>query len=192
MFIVIFCFDFHIFPVSKVYDWLCDSISLFRGIQQAEAMRAHLAVRPSGGRTFTSFDLVVVSPLTRTLETCHHIFSPARKPGVPDFLDFRPAPDGSGEVVRAPRVLVREECRERWGRYVCDGRRPVSELIKEFPDFDFSAIRHDRSGCIRREGTSEAVRQAVGGGCESGWGRLLSVTNAIEAGTWHQEDSGWA
>ena len=28
-----------------------------------------------------------------------------------------------------------------------------------------------------------AVRQAVGGGCQSGWGRLLSVTNAIEAGT---------
>ena len=42
-------------------------------------------------------------------------------------------------------------------------------------------------GCIRREGTSEAapeaVRQAVGGGCQSGWGRLLSVTNAIEAGS---------
>ena len=39
---------------------------------------------------------------------------------------------------------------------------------------------------MRREGTSEAapkaVRPAVGGGCQSGWGRLLSVTNAIEAG----------
>ena len=39
-------------------------------------------------------------------------------------------------------------------------------------------------GCIGREETSEAVRQAVGGGCRSGWGRLLPVTNAIEAGTW--------
>ena len=51
-------------------------------------------------------------------------------------------------------------------------------------------------GCIRRGGTSEAapeaVRQAVGGGCQSGWGRLLSVTNAIEASTWHQGDSVWA
>ena len=40
-------------------------------------------------------------------------------------------------------------------------------------------------GCIRREGASEAapeaVRQAVGGGGQSGWGRLLAVTNAIEA-----------
>ena len=39
---------------------------------------------------------------------------------------------------------------------------------------------------------SEAVGQAVGGGCQSGWGRLLSVTNAIEAGTWRQGGSGWA
>ena len=38
----------------------------------------------------------------------------------------------------------------------------------------------------------KAVRQAVGGGCQSGWGRLLSVTNAIEAGAWRQGDSGWA
>ena len=51
-------------------------------------------------------------------------------------------------------------------------------------------------GCIRREGISEgapeAVRQAVGGGCQSGLGRLLSVTNAIKPGTWRQGDSGWA
>ena len=37
-----------------------------------------------------------------------------------------------------------------------------------------------------------AVRQAVGGGCRSGWGRLLSVTNASEAGTGRQGDGGWA
>ena len=52
------------------------------------------------------------------------------------------------------------------------------------------------AGCIRRGGTSEAapeaVRQAVGGGCQSGWGRLLSVTNSIEAGTCRQGASGWA
>ena len=46
--------------------------------------------------------------------------------------------------------------------------------------------------CIRRQWASElapeAIRRAVGGGCQSGWGRLLSVTNAIEAGTWRQGD----
>ena len=38
----------------------------------------------------------------------------------------------------------------------------------------------------------EVVGQVVGGGCQSGWGRLLSVTSAMEAGTWRQGDSGWA
>ena len=50
--------------------------------------------------------------------------------------------------------------------------------------------------CMRREGTSKAapvaIRQAVGGGCQSGWGWLLSVTNAVEAGIWRQGDSAWA
>ena len=48
-------------------------------------------------------------------------------------------------------------------------------------------MRGWEQGYIGREGTSEAapeaVRQAAGGGCQSGWGRLLSVTNASEAGT---------
>ena len=46
-------------------------------------------------------------------------------------------------------------------------------------------VTSNDQGCIRREGASEeapeAVRQAVGGGCQSGLGRLLSVTNAVEA-----------
>ena len=37
---------------------------------------------------------------------------------------------------------------------------------------------------------SEAAPEAVGGGCQSGWGRLLSVTNAIEAGTCRQGAAG--
>ena len=57
-------------------------------------------------------------------------------------------------------------------------------------------VAHWPQGCIRREGTleaaPEAVRQAAGGGCQSGWGRLLSVTNAMEAGTCRPGDSGWS
>ena len=36
------------------------------------------------------------------------------------------------------------------------------------------------------------MRKVVGGGCHSGWGQLLSVTNAIQASTCRQGDSGWA
>ena len=61
-------------------------------------------------------------------------------------------------------------------------RSPIPIVLAAAP------ARRLGQGCIRREGVSaapEAVRQAVGGGCQSGWGRLLSVTTAIEAGTAH-------
>ena len=73
-------------------------------------------------------------------------------------------------------------------------RRSLDNLVLLVSDVR-CVVSHGQ-GCIGREGTSEvapeAVGQAVGGGCRSGWGRLLSVTNAIEAGTWRQGDSGWA
>ena len=57
-------------------------------------------------------------------------------------------------------------------------------------------MSHRGHGCIRREGASEvaleAVRPVVGGRCQCGGGRLLSVTNAIEAGPCRQGDCGWA
>ena len=79
------------------------------------------------------------------------------------------------------------------------GREPFSSRRKPSPGrHSPPALRHegDEEGHIRRDGVSkavpEAVGHAVGGGCQSGWGRLLSVTNAIEAGTWRQGDIGWA
>ena len=46
------------------------------------------------------------------------------------------APVGSpehaaGVKIAPPRFLVREECRERWGHYVCDGRRSIAEIAAE-------------------------------------------------------------
>jgi len=37
----------------------------------------------------------------------------------------------AGVKIAPPRFLVREECRERWGHYVCDGRRSISEIAAE-------------------------------------------------------------
>jgi broad specificity phosphatase PhoE len=109
------------------------------GIEQCKTLRAELAHRPSQGRSFTHFDLVVISPLTRTLETANHIFGPPRPPGVPSFLAER---FGERNLPR-PKFLVREECRERWGLYTCDGRRPITDIIREFPDFDFSEVENN-------------------------------------------------
>lgn len=118
------------------------------GIRQSEKLRDYLSKRPSGGRSFTAFDLVVCSPLTRTCETALHVFGKPRAPGKPAFLDDGMAPKNSPEYaagihVPAPRFLVREECRERWGKYVCDGRRSVREISAEFENFDFSDVLDD-------------------------------------------------
>lgn len=127
---------------------LYDSRLTPKGIAQSKKLKEHLASRPSGSRSFTAFDLVVVSPLTRTLETALHVFGAPREPGKPAFLDQVEAPAGTpehavGVKVAPPRFLVREECRERWGHYVCDGRRPIREIAAEFPKFDFSEIEYD-------------------------------------------------
>eukprot|EP00979_Chaetoceros_neogracilis_P018312 scaffold10570_cov290-Chaetoceros_neogracile.AAC.17 len=120
-----------------------------KGIRQADQLREYLSTRPSGGRSFTAFDLVVVSPLTRTCETALHIFGTPRAPGIPAFLDAGMAPSNTPEFqaglkVPAPRFLVREECRERWGHYVCDGRRNIKDLSAEFENFDFSQLLTDQ------------------------------------------------
>ena len=65
---------------------LYDSRLTAKGIAQSTALKDYLAKRPSGSRTFTAFDLVVVSPLTRTCETALHVFGQPREPGKPAFL----------------------------------------------------------------------------------------------------------
>jgi len=139
-----------------------------KGIQQAVQLREYLSMRPSGGRSFTAFDLVVVSPLTRTCETALHVFGKPRAPGVPAFLDGGMAPTNtpefqSGLKVPAPRFLVREECRERWGHYVCDGRRDIQEIASEFENFDFSEVLTDRDAFYTdaRESDDHCCKRAL-------------------------------
>lgn len=106
---------------------LYDARLTAKGAQQAAKLRKLLALRPSGGRPFTAFDCVIVSPLTRACETANIIFGTS--PGNYGGIDIPP-----------PRILVREECRERYGHYVCDGRRSVTELQAEFPLFDWTEM----------------------------------------------------
>lgn len=70
-------------------------------------------------------DVVLVSPLTRTLETAS--------------LMFPQPPHGQARV---PFVAV-ELCREAHGGHPCDQRRPVSTVAPHFPHVDFSGIGTD-------------------------------------------------
>jgi broad specificity phosphatase PhoE len=66
-------------------------------------------------------DVVLVSPMTRTLETATHMF---------------------GGDAKVPMVGI-ELCREAHGGHPCDQRRPVAALRPEFPHVDFSLVATD-------------------------------------------------
>lgn len=72
-----------------------------------------------------NLDLVVVSPMTRTLETAIISLGSPNSPGAPPFI-------------------ANEYCRERISGSMCDGRRSVKELERDFPGVDFSLIEHDQ------------------------------------------------
>lgn len=65
-------------------------------------------------------DVVLTSPLTRTLETASLMFS-----------------DGG-----VPMVAV-ELCREAHGGHPCDQRRSITEIAAEFPHVDFTGVDTD-------------------------------------------------
>ena len=87
-------------------------------------------------------DCFIVSPLVRAIETARHIQA---------FRDHQ-----------AP-ILAMEICRERFGKNLCDKRRPLSELKKHFPGIDFDThmeSEEDPWFSAERE-TPEAVQARV-------------------------------
>merc|ERR1712183_808628 len=74
--------------------------------------------------------VVLVSPLTRTLQTAEEVYKP--------LMD-----SSEGK----PRFEVCEGVRERIGHHPCDKRRTVSELKPQFPQFSFDAIL-DEEDCL--------------------------------------------
>ena len=91
--------------------------------------------------------------------------------------------EGGSRTLPPPPPHSDSCCRDQWPE--------ISIRDQAFCCFHLGAERLDQ-GCIGREGTSQAapgaVRQAAGGACQIGWGRLLSVTNASEAGTCRHGD----
>ena len=89
-----------------------------------------------------TIDLVLISPLTRTLETGTLMFPP--------------------DIKRVPFIAV-EYCREAFGAHPCDQRRNISLLSKEFPHVDFSLVNTDEDtwhNPDRRETVQEVINRA--------------------------------
>jgi len=94
-----------------------------------------------------NLDLVVVSPLTRCLQTA-----------VLSLGD----PAASGGGVQAPPFLCTELCRERVADFMCDGHRPKSELAAEFPGVDFSLLETEEDELFKTMKENDATCQARG------------------------------
>lgn len=108
-----------------------------RGEDQCKNLKA--SIRGSSVWGFDkplNLDLVVVSPTTRTLQTaCLSLGSP-ETPGAPPFI-------------------AHEGCREHISESMCDGRRSIVELKRDFPGVDFSLVETNEDEMFNVKETDE-------------------------------------
>ncbi|XP_058080332.1 phosphoglycerate mutase-like protein 1 isoform X2 [Magnolia sinica] len=114
------------------------------GWEQVDNLRKH--VRASG--LAKRIDLVITSPLLRTMQTAVGVFG---GDGYVDGVDVAPlmvanAGNSNHSAISSlnclPFVAV-ETCREHLGVHPCDKRRSISEYRPLFPAVDFSLIESD-------------------------------------------------
>ena len=122
------------------------------GWQQAEALREHVI----NLHLYAEVELVVVSPLRRTLQTAVGAWgggplSNGEPPNSALMLEgveynkignkfAQHAPISSAG---APPFIVNEWCREQYGNHPCDKRGSISFLKTKFPAIDFSLVESD-------------------------------------------------
>eukprot|EP00658_Telonema_sp_P-2_P056402 TRINITY_DN44859_c0_g1_i1.p1 TRINITY_DN44859_c0_g1~~TRINITY_DN44859_c0_g1_i1.p1 ORF type:complete len:279 (-),score=72.35 TRINITY_DN44859_c0_g1_i1:367-1203(-) len=104
------------------------------GEKQCDDARLKMLVSPAA---FSEPELVLVSPLTRTLQTATLLFKA-----------------GSRQFVAS------ELCREKVDVYVCEGRRNVTELRPEFGHVDFSAVETNQDSWFYDNKEDDAAVQA--------------------------------
>ncbi|XWS24018.1 hypothetical protein CRYUN_Cryun28dG0065300 [Craigia yunnanensis] len=133
------------------------------GWQQVDNLRKH--VQETG--LSKKIDLVIVSPLLRTMQTAVGVFGGE---GYKNGIDVPPlmvadAGESHRPVISSlncPPFVAVELCREHLGVHPCDRRKSISEYQPLFPAIDFSLIESDEDilwEAITREKNEEvAVR----------------------------------
>ncbi|KAI4299201.1 hypothetical protein L6164_032682 [Bauhinia variegata] len=114
------------------------------GWQQVDNLRKH--VHDSG--LIKKIDLVIASPLLRTLQTAVGVFGGEGYTDRMDILPLMVANAGNSyrpaiSSLNSPPIIAVELCREHLGVHPCDKRRSVSEYQFLFPAVDFSLIDSD-------------------------------------------------
>ncbi|CEG40202.1 Predicted phosphoglycerate mutase [Plasmopara halstedii] len=92
------------------------------GVQDAKS-RGTSSVKAELEKGMPRIERVVVSPLSRAIQTAQHFFD-------------------KKQLLNSTFVCM-EKCREVFGCHTCDKRRSVLELKQKFPDVDFSAIKDE-------------------------------------------------
>ncbi|KAL3843810.1 hypothetical protein ACJIZ3_001213 [Penstemon smallii] len=114
------------------------------GWQQVDNLRKH--VHESG--LINKIDLVITSPLQRTIQTAVGVFGGGGYTDRMDILPLMVANAGYSDraaisSLNCPPILAVELCREHLGVHPCDKRRSISEYQCLFPAVDFSMIESD-------------------------------------------------
>ncbi|KAF2296521.1 hypothetical protein GH714_040518 [Hevea brasiliensis] len=135
------------------------------GWQQVDNLRRH--VRTCG--LSKRIDLVIASPLLRTLQTAVGVFGGDSYTDRTDALPLMVANAGnSGRAaissLNSPPFIAVELCREHFGVHPCDKRRNVSDYQFLFPAIDFSLIETDEDVLWKanvRETTEELTARGL-------------------------------
>ncbi|KAK7385427.1 hypothetical protein VNO78_31145 [Psophocarpus tetragonolobus] len=125
------------------YDYFDANITPL-GWEQVGNLRKH--VKACG--VSKNIELVVVSPLLRTMQTAVGVFGgEAYTVGVTEpplmIENVRSSDHFAVSSVNCPPFIAVELCREQMGVHPCDKRRTISEYRKMFPAIDFSLIESD-------------------------------------------------
>ncbi|CAM0908046.1 unnamed protein product [Alopecurus aequalis] len=132
------------------------------GWSQVDYLREHVAKCGLAKK----IDLVIVSPLLRTLQTAVGVFGGGN---CTDGVSASPLMvEGAGQSGRpaisslnCPPFLAVEACRENAGLYPCDKRSSITKQRTLFPAIDFSLIENDEDvlwGPVREANESVAAR----------------------------------
>ncbi|XWS21361.1 hypothetical protein CRYUN_Cryun30bG0049000 [Craigia yunnanensis] len=110
-----------------------------------------------------TIEVVITSPMTRTLETAVGIFLGENQPDRLDVTSIADANVKSDETstFNGLPIIAYELCRERMGKYECDKRRTISQYRSRFPAVDFSLIENEDDNLWKADEreTHEAVKE---------------------------------
>ncbi|KAL9244773.1 hypothetical protein vseg_018501 [Gypsophila vaccaria] len=114
------------------------------GWQQVDNLRKH--VRACG--LDKQIELVITSPLTRTMQTAVGVFGGDGYTDRMDVLPLMVANAGNSDrsaisSLNCPPIMAVELCREHLGVHPCDQRRHIHDYHCMFPAIDFSQIESE-------------------------------------------------